>query len=397
MNIEFFNCPPPEQFDTKILPTEKPAFIGYRPDMAALEALAKEYEQYQNVLVIGHGGSVTSFAAMYGALRQFSNADGAHVRGKRAWVLSSVDPDYIAELKQELKATDTLVLAISKSGADTTQLEAFSQFLDYPAVVITAQGSAEEQVAQKLNLTVVRHPEIGGRFTAFTEVGLLPAALCGLDVKGLLRGAGEMYALYEKENLAWKAASVLWQLEKQGYVDVLGLVYSHYLHATSSLLTQLCHEGFGKEGKGQTYVFAEGSEVQHHTVQRLLGGRQNMAAWFVGLHGFHAGLETHFPPAVHGVAFRGQALFDLQRVPLQESQRFELQGTMEAARMAGLPVAHMELAGLEPVSLGRFIAFWQLFAVYSSMLRGVDPFDQPEVEHGKQMSFNKRLEYKGLL
>lgn len=389
MNLEFYNCPQPAQFDTKILPKQKPVFIDYEPDFGAMEKIAKEYAHYANILVIGHGGSVTSSEAFYNALRYQAT--------KKAYFLNSIDPDYIAELKTELVPENTVVIAISKSGSDTTQLEMTSQFLGYPMVVVTMEGSSLEQIAYKLNLPVVRHPEIGGRYTAFTEVALLPALLSGIDTAGLLRGAREVYALYEKENLAWKAASVAWHLEEQGFVDVLGLIYSHYLFSVANLATQLCHESFGKEDRGQTYMFAEGSEVQHHTAQRLLGGRKNMAAWFIGLHTFQSTLATAYPVSTHSVPFRGHPLFDLNAIPLAQAQNFELHATMESAKLAKIPCIYMELNGLEPVEFGRFLAFWQVFAVYSSLLRQVDPFDQPAVEVGKQISFNKRLAYKGLL
>lgn len=389
MNIQFYNCPPPADFSAKILPQEKPAFLGYRPDFTAMEAVVKEYEKYANILVIGHGGSVTSVYAFYNAFRPLAT--------KKAHFLWTVDPDYITELKSELSPENTLVLAVTKSGENTTQVEALSQFLDYPVVVVTGEGSSVEHIAEKLHFTVVRHPVIGGRFTSFTEVSLLPALLCGLDAHGLLRGALEMHALYETDNLAWKAASVFYQLEQGGYVDVLGLVYSHYLFAASRLTTQLCHESFGKDGKGQSYLFAEGSEVQHHTTQRLFGGRKNIAAWFFGLHSFESSAATKFPPSLHSIAMRGQPLFDLNNIPLAKSQQFELEGTMEDARVQGLPTAHLELTAIEPVEYGRFLAFWQLFTVYSSLLRNVNPFDQPQVEAGKKLSFHKRLAFKGVL
>jgi glucose-6-phosphate isomerase len=208
MNLEFYNCPPPADFSPKMLPQEKPAFLEYRPDFAAMEAVVKEYDTYPNILVIGHGGSVTSFYAFYTALKPFAK--------KKAYFLSSIDPDYIAEIKAETSPDNTLVLAITKSGENTTQIEALSQFWNYPSVVVTGQGSSVEQVAKKLNLYVVRHPVIGGRFTACTETALLPALFCGLDIDSLLRGAREMYATYAKDNLAFRLASVLWQLEQRG-------------------------------------------------------------------------------------------------------------------------------------------------------------------------------------
>ncbi len=402
MNLEFYNCPPPEQLEIKILPKDRPEFLGYRPDFGAMEAVVEKYKKYKNILVIGHGGSVSSFYGFYNALHNQSETTNASEptnvkQTKKAYFLSSVDPDYIAALKNNLSLEDTLVVAISKSGNTVTQLEALSQFLSYTLLVISEQDTPLYKIAEKVGAEIVLHPSIGGRYTAFTEIALLPALLCELDAQSLYRGALEMYVLYEKDNIAFRLASVCLALEQQGFVDVLGLVYSHYLYFFAPLITQLCHESFGKDGKGQTYLFAEGSEVQHHTVQRFLGGRKNMAGLFIGLDGYLNSSTTNYSPSTHSVVVRGQALFDINKIPLADAQSFELQGTLESARLKNLPVMHMGINSVNPLEVGRFVAFWQLFAVYSSLLRSVDPFDQPEVEAGKQISFDKRLAYKGLL
>lgn len=403
MNINFYNCPQPGQLDTKILPKDKPEFLDYRPDFGIMESVAEKYKQYKNILVIGHGGSISSFYGFYNALHNLSETTNASEstyakQNKKAYFLSSVDPDYIAELKHNLSLDETLVVAISKSGNTVTQLEAASQFAGYPLLAITEKDTPLYQIAEKVGAEIVLHPTIGGRFTAFTETALLPGLMCGLDADSLYRGALEMYALYEKNNLAYKLASVCLGLEQQGFVDILGLVYSHYLYFMSPLITQLCHESFGKDGKGQTYVFAEGSEVQHHTVQRFLGGRRNMAGLFIGVDGYASlGIASAFASNTHSVTVRGHALFDINKIPLSQAQSFELQGTLESARLKDLPAIHVSISSLSAMEVGRFVAFWQLFAVYSSLLRGVDPFNQPEVEAGKQISFDKRLAYKGLL
>lgn len=388
MNLEFSNCPQPAPFDASLLPSEKPAFLSYEPDVVAMQVLAAEFGQYKNILVIGHGGSITSSYAFYHALK--------HEAAKKAYFLNTVDPDYIAELRKELAVQDTLVIAISKSGETVTQLEALSQFLDYQLLFITEKGSTLNHIAQKVGARVVEHPPIGGRYTAFTEVSLLPAFLCGLDVQGLLRGARELFAQYEKENLAWKAASILWQLELQGYTNVFMPIYSHYLYPTQGLVVQLCHESFGKAGKGQVFVASDAPESQHHTNQRFFGGAKNMCGFFIDVEHFASDAAAQYPPVVHSVAIKGHPLFDINKIPLANAMHAELHGTLDEARLYAIPFIHMNVTSVTSVELGRFIAFWQLFAVYGSLLRKVNPFDQPEVEHAKKVSFEERLKYKGL-
>ena len=264
-------------------------------------------------------------------------------------------------------------------------------------MVVTGKSSPLRALAEKLNFKTILHPSIGGRYTAFTEVGLLPAAIVGLDVQALYDGAKTFYALYEKDNLAWRAASVLYQLEQSGCVDVFMPFYAHNLFPMSGVIVQLCHESFGKGGIGQTYFAHEAPESQHHTNQRFFGGRKNICGIFTTIDTFLHPTQNIYPTASHSVQIKGHALFDINKIPLEKDMESEAAATMEDARINSIPLAHISISNFTAHEVGAFLAFWQLYAVYASVLRKVDPFDQPQVENSKNISFNKRLAYKGLL
>ncbi len=278
MRLEFYNCPKPADIKSVQLP-EMPAFASYRPDFELMDKLAKEFQAYKNLLVIGHGGSVTSFYGFYYALRESAK--------KKVYFLSTVDPDYIHALKQQLKPEDTLVISISKSGENSTQIEETFAFANYPMLIITGKSSPLRAAAEKMKWRIEMHPPIGGRYTGLTEVGLLPAAISGLDAENLYEGAKNLYQLYSRDNLAFRAASVLYQLEQNGYVDVFMPFYAHNLFPLSALIVQLCHESFGKAGKGQTYFAHEAPESQHHTNQRFFGGQKNICGFSSNTWYFH--------------------------------------------------------------------------------------------------------------
>ena len=363
--------------------------MNYEPDFQVIENCQAQYQRYSKMLVIAHGGSITSFFGFYNVFKEIST--------KEVFFLSTTDPDYIAELKKNLDPRETLVVAISKSGETTTQIEALMQFVNYPLLVITGKSSPLRAIGEKLQARIVLHPSIGGRFTGLTEVGLLPAALCGFDFQELLGAAKKIYALYEENNEAWQAASILWQLEQKGFVDVFMPFYSHALFSMSNIIVQLCHESFGKEGKGQTYFAHEAPESQHHTNQRFLGGQKNICGFFTTVDNFKHPTQNTFPPAIHSVQIKGHALFDINKIPLEKSMEFEALGTMEDTKINGIPLVHLSLGDLSAGEIGQYTAFWQLYAVYGSVLRKVNPFDQPQVENSKIISFNKRLAFKGLL
>jgi glucose-6-phosphate isomerase len=395
MKLEFYNCPKPEDFkemDSRLLGNDKllsPEFIRYKPDFELIKKASAEYQKFENILVIGHGGSITSFYGFYNSL--------IFQTDKKAFFLSTVDPDYIFELKKELKPENTLVIAVSKSGENTTLLEAFAHFSEYTLLVITGKASPLRAMAEKLNAKIITHPPIGGRFTGLTEVALIPAAIAGLDAEKLYEGAKTFYNLFKEDNLAFRAASVFYQLEQKGFVDVFMPFYSHYLFSMSNLIVQLCHESFGKNGKGQTYLASEAPESQHHTNQRFFGGIKNICGLFVGVENFAHLSVTQYPASTHSVQIKAHALFDINKIPLSKSMESETLGTLEDAKIQGIPLAYLSISSFTASEIGALAAFWQLYAVYASVLRGADPFNQPQVENSKNISFSKRLQYKGLL
>ncbi len=388
MKIEYFNTPKPEILNPSILPAAA-AFLSHVPDFKFLEDSAKKYAKYKNIIILGHGGSITSIYGFYNALKYQAK--------KHLEFLSTVDPDAIAAIKQTYNPQETLVLVISKSGDTVTLLEMFSQFLEYPMLVVTGANSSLRAMAEKLQLPVADHPPIGGRYVGLTEVALLPASLAGLQAEEMYDGAAAMYAQYEKGNAAWQMASVMWQLEQQGYVDVFMPFYSHNLFPMSALIVQLCHESFGKEGRGQTYFAHEAPESQHHTNQRFFGGPKNICGIFTTVENFQNNTVVEYPENVQEVWIKSIQLKDINSIPLAKAINFEAHGSMEDARIHGIPLVHISLDSVSPEEVGALTAFWQMYAVYASALRNVDPFNQPQVENSKAISFHKRLQFKGVL
>ncbi len=387
MKLDFYNCPSPSEINPSSLP-EPPLFLSYAPDSDLMESLSREYAQYRNILIVGHGGSINPAYGLYFALKNRAK--------KQIYFLNTTDPDYIYELKQALSPENTVVLATSKSGETVTQIEALSQFMQYPLICVTGKSSPLRAMAEKLRAKIILHPPIGGRYTGLTEVNLLPLALAGIDAEKLVKGAKDLFRQYDKNNLAWEAASVFFQLEEKGVMDVFMPVYSHSLFPFSALIVQLCHESFGKNGKGQTYFAHEAPESQHHTNQRFFGGRKNIAGFFISAEAFNHQTDVLYPALIHTVQIKKHEIADIDKIPLAKTMEFEMQGTLEDARINGIPVAHLTLSSFTEEEIGAVTAFWQLYAVYASVLRGVDPFDQPQVESSKKISFNKRLLFKGL-
>ena len=201
----------------------------------------------------------------------------------------------------------------------------------------------------------------------------------------------------KKNNESFKAAGILWQLEEKGFVDVFMPIYDAHLFAMSAVIVQLCHESFGKDGTGQTYFAHPAPESQHHTNQRFFGGRKNITGWFIATEKPLADITTHVPDNIKTTSIKHKTMGALDGIPLSVALKAELDGTLEDAKLKSIPIALQTIPKRTATEVGMLIAFWQLYAIYSSLLRNVNPFDQPQVENSKQISFAKRLQYKGLL
>ena len=363
----------------------EPVFRDAQPDIQAIKEAADQHSK-ENLVLIGNGGSVTSFRAFLYAFMPEVDAD---VR-----IVTTMEPDYLHRLSRELDPENTVVMPISKSGSTVGVLESLMFFMerDYPVFAVTSDNNgALRKIVEKRDLPWIEHPEVGGRFSGATETALTPAAFIGLDTEEIRAGAEKIYEkLEEEENIAYHVASNLYSAEENGYSNILNPVYSTRLLGFQPLFIQLMHETVCKEGEGMTVYGDLGPEYQHHTNQRLFGGKKDVVPFF-----FRA--ETHekrkldVPDDFTDIDLRGRKLGDLDRIELSKSLESEYQGVKDALSDEEMPRVTMTLTELSYQAAGELLAFLQYLAVYSAKFRGVDPFTQPDVEKSKEIGFRERF------
>lgn len=376
-----------------------PTFQAYRPDtrgiVEAARKIMNKYGNPRNIIVVGNGGSVKSAKAFYDALVRLSDLE------KRLFVLDTIDPDQIAYLKKKFGPKDTLVVAVSKSGDTQGVLDAFDQFIgEYSLAAVTTKPKPEDspetlkkrrlyhKVKEALNAKglgehaeemIIDHPPVGGRYSGRTPAGILPLALLGVserELKALDEGARKTYKQIESKvhadrNPALMLAAALYYLEKtRGYTKIFAPMYGQRLEGFGQLITQILHESSGKNGRGQIILASAGPECQHHTNQLLFGGPKDMACVFF----------TITKP-------RETKLKASDGVPLQKALQFEYEGTRDNATEEGISNITVSVDEINPESVGAMLAFIHYaFGVYPSLLRDVNPFDQPQVERSKEIS-----------
>lgn len=363
-----------------------PGFAEYEPDLEEIKEKASQKE-FENLVIIGNGGSITSFRAyLYAFLPEVD---------KDVRLVTTMDPDYLNRLSRELDSEETLVVPISKSGETVGVIESLMFFMNrgYDVLPVTSDNDgALRQIVEEKGLEWIEHPDVGGRFSGATETGLVPAALAGMDVDEIRSGAEQMYEELRpgRENAAKELALQLYEAEKDGYTDILAPFYSTRMFGFYPLFVQLMHETVCKEGEGMTVYGDLGPEYQHHTNQRMFGGEENIVPLFFRAE-THEHAEIEVPEDLQDIEIRGEEMGGLERNSYSEALNSEYAGVRDAVDDEDRPHATVTLQELSYRSAGRLLAFLQYLAVYSAWLREVDPFNQPDVEKSKRIGFEERF------
>ncbi len=371
-------------------------------DLAAIDALANGLaERVGEVAVLGTGGS------SLGGQTLVALADrgyGPRLGRPTVRFFDNVDPDLLGLYAARLEPKAAGLVVISKSGGT---LETLAQALALlpPYLELTPEARAERvyvitevrdsplgRLAQRHGLTLLPHePDLGGRFTALSSVALLPAALAGLDIAAVRRGAAAVMASLRAEGaqsppVLGAALSALWM--EGGYGQQVLMPYCDRLATFALWYRQIWAESLGKEGRGQTPIRAQGAVDQHSQLQLYLDGPQDKAFSLFQLDSQGVGLALDpgllGDPAMDFLA--GRRLGDLLLA--------EARATADSLAAAKLPLRRFHLAQPDEAALGGLLQHFILETLLTAALIGVSPFGQPAVENGKRLARRYLTEMK---
>ncbi len=350
-------------------------------------ALAKRLREYfEAAMVIGIGGSYLGAASVVQAL-----GDGKY---PLTWV-SNIDPAAIRQARERIGERRHSTIVVSKSGNTTETLAAFyhfSRLLDPKGfVTITDPSSGELRRLTKENeWTSLEVPtKVGGRFSVFTPVGLLPCALAGVDIVGLIEGANRMRSLLEdckpENNPAhlFALALHLWD-EEHGHGQQYLMPYWSNLALLADWYVQIWGESLGKidpSGRrvGPTPVAALGTTDQHSLLQLFKDGPANKVVGFIDV--LAQGPET----TVGAPSFRAGDAGYLSRHTFENISHEACKATQKSLINSNVPTYRLTVRRLDPQTLGAMIFFFETATAIAGELYGVNAFDQPGVEESKKL------------
>ena len=356
---------------------------AFGEDILSGKITAPSGQAYKTALIIGIGGS---------ALGPELVADALPNTGLKLAFLDNTDPEGIWKVLESLNLADTLAVVISKSGGTPEtrngMLEAQAAY-QQAGLNFAAQAVAVTGVASQLDIYaesqgwLKRFPMedwVGGRTSLMSVVGLVPAALQGLDIDAFLEGAREMDKHTRETTVADNAAMKLalaWYKagNGKGEKDMVVLPYKDSLVLFSKYLQQLIMESIGKkedlDGKvvhqGLAVYGNKGSTDQHAYVQQLRDGIANFFAVFIEVRKAKGrGIEV--APGVQSGDFL---------------QGF-LRGTRAALAESGRPSITISVPEVNAKILGALIALFERAVSFYASLVHINAYHQPGVEAGKK-------------
>ncbi len=368
------------------------------------EALVREINEYalsvkgkfENLLVLGIGGSALGGICVTEALlKPYRNINSK----PRVFFVDNIDPDCINGLLDTINPDTTLVNVITKSGSTAETMAAFMIIADRIAnkdnIVVTTdenKGILREIADDMGYKSFIVPDDVGGRFSVFSAVGLLPFALVGIDIAEMLRGVRDMDKALQNtgvgQNIAAQNALIHYLMDKKGKNLSVMMPYSGRLRYVSDWYVQLWAESLGKENDlrgnrvntGPTPIKALGATDQHSQIQLYNEGPNDKLINFIRVARFDT--ELRIPEL-----FRDTGISYLGGKTVNELMNAEADATKIAVTDYKRPNVTITLPGVDEYYMGQLLYMLEMQTAIAGALYNINTFDQPGVEQAKNYTY----------
>lgn len=362
--------------------------------------------KYDDLVILGIGGSsLGGYALLKALLHPYWNNLSKEKRNgfPRFHFVENVDADQVNGLLDVLDPKTTLVNVITKSGTTAETMSAFMIIKSWLEKTQSADAIKQQivlttdpkkgllrQISNEGGFTTFEVPDdVGGRFSIFCAVGLLPAALCGVDIKEMQRGIQELDAELKNpditKNIAAQNALIQFRYYQLGKPISVFMPYSYRLAPTSDWYVQLWAESLGKkkdlEGNiihvGPTPVRAVGVTDQHSQVQLFNEGPHDKIFTFI---------EVEKPEKDVTIPDQFSHIEDLQylnKQPLSKLMAAEFESTRASITSTQRPNTTLTLPKIDAYHFAQLLYLLEVQTAFAGALFNIDPFDQPGVELAK--------------
>lgn len=343
-------------------------------------------DKYQYFVVLGIGGSSLGTICLKESLKPNSPL----------FIIDNIDPVLIRDIEHKIDISKTLFIVVTKSGGTPETLSQYFYFRNkcdnehlnakkhFVFITDPEKGLLREIANEEDIPTFEVPPNIGGRFSVLTPVGLLPAKLVGIDIEALLKGARNMRDKFLNEdlrkNLPLQLATIQHSLGKKGKIMTVMMPYAHRLIRLADWYRQLLAESIGKDGIGLTPINALGVTDQHSQSQLYNDGPNDKLIIFI--ESKDHGPELPIPnlrPDSPTVDF-------LNNVSFNKLLKIEKEGTAQALTKNDRPNFTINVDSVNEEALGELFMLFEGSIAFLGELYGINAFDQPGVELSKNLT-----------
>ncbi|HAZ28839.1 MAG TPA: glucose-6-phosphate isomerase [Candidatus Magasanikbacteria bacterium] len=358
---------------------------------------------YDAIVICGIGGSALGARCLAESLGHLFSHERVQQKIPRLYVLDNIDPVLILEIQEIIDFKKTLFLVISKSGETP---EVVSQFFyvtnllqkkkldirEHVLFITDPQKGLLRQIAKQTELPAIDHADVGGRFSVLSSVGLVPAALLGIDIQKILAGARDMrdrfFSLSFEKNYPFQLAAAQYLLFHKGKNIVVMMPYAQKLARFSEWYSQLLAESIGKEKDrssnvvhaGLTPVSALGTTDQHSQIQLYMEGPNDKLVMFLSVRSL---AKTVPIPCRFS---KEPALQYLRGASFNALLDAEQKGTSMALTRHDRPNLTITIDRIDPFHLGQLLFLFEGSVAFLGEFFDVDAYSQPGVELGKKLT-----------
>jgi glucose-6-phosphate isomerase len=362
-------------------------------------------EKFENFVVVGMGGSSLGNELLHYAINGAFYNESNQRKYPKIYFFDNVDPETIKDALDVFDMKKTLFNVITKSGTTSETLLNLLVILDrlkneklnlenHLLFTTDPERGFLREVSKEFGIkTFPIHPLLGGRFSVLSHVGLVSAAVEGIDIEALLEGSmWELKDINSKDVLSVPALLLpLFQyiLNKKGININVMFSYSDSLYYIGEWYKQLMAESLGKrhskEGKdifaGITPLFLKGATDQHSVLQLLLEGPFDKFIILMAPQKYRKAIE------VAGTSFKDARINYLQNRDYSSLIQSEYVATKTALKKNNRPNLSIEFEEINEFDLGKIIYMLEYGIIALGEMMNINPIDQPGVELGKKYTY----------
>ena len=338
----------------------------------------------KKIVIFGTGGSNLGARALNDIILE---------KNSKIEFYDNIDPIFFSKSLSQTNFDSTGFLIVSKSGTTPETLAQFSAlyqlaeetnnldvFLRNILIITEFKDSPLYKIAKDKNCLLLEHnPNIGGRYSVFSNVGIVPAIIAGLNITKLYNGVFEIINNIEKY-LNLSLGKYLCNKANTKYSSNILMTYSDYAYFFGKWYLQLWAESIGKDQNGITPIHSVGTTDQHSQLQLYLDGPRDK--FFSFLTTAHSGKGMRINNDIFNDTdvdyFKDKTMGDLMEA--------EQKATIETFKINKFSFREIFIPKIDEENIGKLLAFSMVETISSCIYLGVNPFNQPAVEQSKKLT-----------